>query len=109
MFLGALMLSHELPFFQEGQAFYIKKYVALFYTPEITTKVLSCGTLSAESLVGLLLVLYFKLSIPLCVVAAEIVFGWLPVFLMNYEGILIDLANPMIHWDGEYKGDKGVK
>ncbi|WP_026477400.1 putative ABC transporter permease subunit [Alkaliphilus transvaalensis] len=91
---------------REGQGLFVKKYLPVSYRDQITAKVLSgfiigiLGMLMAVVFIGILL------RPPIYLLLLVLTTAWIPILLLSFTGIFIDLFNPKLDWDTEQKAVK---
>jgi ABC-2 type transport system permease protein len=106
LFLGGTNAVTSTAISREGQELFVKKYLPISYSKQLTAKVISGFVLGSIGILGMVIfgVFMFKMSpwLGLLILAT----GWLPILLTSYSGLLIDLFNPKLIWDNEQKAVK---
>lgn len=91
---------------REGQTLFVKKYLPISYTEQITAKILSGLLLGYLGVVLIVISCVIMFKLPLFFGVIVLAIGWLPILLTAMTGILFDLYNPKLEWDSEQKAVK---
>jgi ABC-2 type transport system permease protein len=91
---------------REGSNIFVSKYLPVSYKTQIMAKVLSGISLSAVSMLMLLLTALLFLPIPAYLILLMAFTGALGILFSSFTGILFDLAFPKLVWDNEQKAVK---
>ena len=106
LFLGGINAAAPTAISREGQELFVKKYIPMSYKEQLTAKIISGFILGYIGIVMMVIfaVFMFKMSILLGLLVLAT--AWMPILLMCFTGIMIDLYNPKLVWDNEQKAVK---
>ena len=91
---------------REGKDFFINNYIPITYKEIVISKLIPGIIMGLINLVLLIFIEFILLKPSITIIILTIPISLLALIFVNLIGLLIDIYNPRLNWDNEYKAVK---